>query len=431
MTIGNTTLDILTFIEANDIKFLRMQFCGLDGLSRNIAISNNQVENAIFYGIPFDASSVPGFEDAGCSDLLLKPDFKTLMVLPWRPQKGKVARVLCDVVTPDGRPYAGDSRYILKQQVERLHRLGYTMNIGAECEFFLFQLGEDGTPTMEPVDRAGYADMAPYDKGENTRREIIFTLEEMGFEIESSHHESADGQHEIDFKYSVALESADNIITFRNVVKTVAGRHGLHATFMPKPLNGQAGSGMHINLSLTKDGENLFVGAASELSEAARHFAAGVLHHVPGMTAVTNPLVNSYKRLADGMEAPQRVSWGFGDRSALIRIPAAEGEYCRMELRSPDPACNPYLAFALIIAAGLEGMEEKRALLPSIAEGGLGDPLPMTLKEAVEAMAADPLVAQVLGEDTAKRYERAKREEWQCSIRTVNPWEIDAYRMKY
>ncbi len=336
MNIGNTTLDIMTFIEENDIKFIRMQFCGLDGLSKNIAISKNQVENAIFYGIPFDASSVAGFDTGDNSDLLLKPDFKTIQVLPWRPQQGKVARVLCDVIHPDGRPFEGDSRYLLRQQVDRLHRLGCTVNIGAECEFFLFERGEDGNPTPTPVDQAGYCALAPYDRGENTRREIILTLEDMGFDIESSHHESAVGQHEIDFKYSDALSSADNIITFRNVVKTIAQGHGLHATFMPKPMNGQPGSsGMHINLSLMKDGENRFRDEAGDLSQEAKHFAAGILAHIPAITAVANPLVNSYKRLCTGMEAPKYVGWGYGNRDALIRVPAATGDYCRLELRSP------------------------------------------------------------------------------------------------
>jgi glutamine synthetase len=431
MNIGNTTLDIMSYIEENDIKFIRMQFCSLDGLSRNIAISKNQVENAIFYGIPFDASSVIGFDHESQSDLLLKPDFSTIQVLPWRPQKGKVARVLCDVIYPDGTPCKQDSRYILKQQTDRLAAMGYTMNMGAECEFYLFWLGEDGTPTRTLGDGAGYCAVAPFDRGENTRREIIFTLEDMGFEIESSHHESGAGQHEIDFRYSDALTCADRIITFRNTVKTIAQRNGFHATFMPKPVTGRPGSGMHINLSLCEDGTNIFLSENGAISEEAKYFAAGVLAHINAITAVANPLVNSYKRLADGMEAPRAAGWGFGDRQALIRVPAAVGEYCRMELRSPDPSCNPYLTFALIIAAGIEGVTNKTALMPSIDEVGPGALLPMTLKDALNAMEADPLVAKVLGEETTQHYLSIKNKEWDQYLATVHPWETDKYFIEY
>ncbi len=428
MKIGNTTLDILTFIEENDIKFLRMQFCGLDGLSRNIAISAGQVENAIFYGVPFDSDAVVGFCVEGQSDMVLRPDFSTIVVYPWRPQRGKVARVLCDVVYPDGRPYESDSRYVLKQQVAKAEKKGYTLNVGAECEFFLFKLGEDGEPTHEPVDQAGYCSMAPMDRGENTRRDIILTLEEMGFDVESSHHESAKGQHEIDFRYSDALSSADRVITLRNAVATIAQRGGLHATFMPKPKSGEPGSGMHINLSLVKNGVNLFANDEGGLSKEAQYFAAGILKHIPAITAVANPLVNSYKRLATGHEAPRSINWGYSSRQSLIRIPAAYGEYCRMELRSPDPTCNPYLTYALVLAAGMDGIENQLPLMEPV-DGGHdeGELLPMTLKDALIAMDKDPLVKDVFGADLAAMYHRVKMAEWQRYIETVHDWETEAY----
>lgn len=428
MNLGKKTLDAVSYIEENDIKFIRMQFCDIYGQSKNIAISNEQIERAILYGVPFDANSVAGYLDADHSDLILHPDLSTLQILPWRPQQGKVARILCDVKYPDGTNFEGDSRYILKEQMKKAEKLGYRFNVGAECEFFLFCLGENGEPTREPVDSAGYFDLAPFDRGENTRREIILTLEEMGFEIESSHHESARGQHEIDFKYSGALESADNIMTFKTVVKTIAQRNGLHATFMPKPLNGQPGSGMHINMSLMKDNENVFTSDFGGLTDEARWFAAGVLAHIRGISAVSNPLVNSYKRLMDGYEAPQTVSWGYGSRSPLIRIPAAVGDYCRMELRSPDPACNPYLTFALILAAGLEGIEKKLPLMNPLGEAPAKlQKLPMTLREALGEMEKDTLVAEVLGEKTAQKYIQLKSWEWRQYIGMVHEWEIDRY----
>lgn len=428
MNFGKKTLDAVSYIEENDIKFIRMQFCDIYGQSKNIAISNEQIERAILYGVPFDANSVAGCLDADHSDLILHPDLSTLQILPWRPQQGKVARILCDVKYPDGTNFEGDSRYILKEQMKKAEKLGYRFNVGAECEFFLFRLGENGEPTREPVDDAGYFDLAPFDRGENTRREIILTLEEMGFEIESSHHESARGQHEIDFKYSSALESADNIMTFKTVVKTIAQRNGLHATFMPKPLNGQPGSGMHINMSLMRDGENIFTSDFGGLTDEARWFAAGVLGHIRGISAVSNPLVNSYKRLMDGYEAPQTVSWGYGSRSPLIRIPAAVGDYCRMELRSPDPACNPYLTFALVLAAGLEGIEKKLTLMDPLGEAPAAlQKLPMTLREALGEMEKDTLVAEVLGEKTTQKYIQLKSWEWRQYIGMVHEWEIDRY----
>ena len=418
-------MEALSFIEENDVKFIRMQFCDLRGQGKNIAISDHQIGRAIDTGIPFDAASVTGFSGPGHTELVLHPNLSTIEILPWRPQQGRVARILCDVCYPDGRQFEGDSRYILKRQLKRAMSMGFDVNLGAECEFFLFHLDEAGNPTRTPVDDAGYFDLAPFDKGENTRREIILTLENMGFEIESSHHESAPGQHEIDFKHSDPLGSADNIMTFKTVVKTIAQRNGLHATFMPKPITDQPGSGMHINLSLTKDGQNLFAGKAGDLTDTAKHFMAGVLAHIRGITAVANPLVNSYKRLIGGMEAPQTIGWDYADRQALIRIPETAGDLRRMEVRSPDPACNPYLTYALILAAGLSGIEAKLPLAPPAVSGQ--ERLPMTLAEAIDCMAKDPFVAETLGQETAEAYLSLKQKEWQDYISTVHDWEINHY----
>ncbi|MDO4287580.1 MAG: glutamine synthetase family protein [Eubacterium sp.] len=427
MDTDTKTLEALSFIEENDVKFIRLQFCDLQGQSKNIAISDHQISRALAEGIPFDASSVTGCGGTGRSELVLYPDLSTIEILPWRPQQGRVARILCDVRHPDGRQFEGDSRYILKRQIKKARDMGLFLNLGAECEFFLFHLDEDGNPTRTPVDEASYFDLAPFDKGENTRREIILTLENMGFEIESSHHESAPGQHEIDFKHSDPLGSADNIMTFKTVVKTIAQRNGLHATFMPKPITDQPGSGMHINLSLTRDDKNLFAGAEGQLSDMAAHFMAGVLAHIRGITAVANPLVNSYKRLIGGMEAPQTIGWDYASRQSLIRIPQVSGDKRRMELRSPDPACNPYLTYALVLAAGLSGIEKNLPLQKRNSEIPQSDSLPLTLAEAIACMEADPFIAATLGQETADAYICLKKQEWQDYISTVHDWEISHY----
>lgn len=423
------TLEAIRFIEDNDIKFIRMQFCDLLGQSKNIAVSRSQIERVFVNGIPFDAGAVRGYSNDRHMDLILKPDLKTLQILPWRPQQGKVARFICNVTWPDGEAFLQDSREILKRQLKQAEAMGYQFNVGAECEFFLFKLDEAGRPVTEPVDDAGYFDIAPFDRGENTRREIILTLEEMGFFIESSHHESGSGQHEIDFRYSDALESADNIITFKMVVKTIAKRNGYHASFMPKPINGQPGSGMHINVSLMKDDDNVFVGRTREMTAEARAFAAGILKHISAITAVANPLVNSYKRLNDGREAPSRINWGFENRSALIRIPAAAGDDWRMEVRSPDPSCNPYLTYALVLAAGLEGVKKRIPLgKPSLNPETEKDmKLPETLKDALDALKADKLAEEVLGTETLNDYISLKEAEWQDYSRQVHDWEMNQY----
>ena len=342
------------------------------------------------------------------------------MVLPWEPKGGRSARLICDVYNPNGTPFVGDPRHVLKAALERAAEMGYTFNVGPECEFFLFEVDADGKPTSKTGDEAGYFDLGPVDHGETTRRDICLALEEMGFEIEASHHEVAAGQHEIDFKYADALTAADNIMTFRMVVKTLAQHNGLHATFMPKPIFGINGSGMHTNMSLFKDGKNVFYDpdGARGLSKEAYSFIAGLLAHVKGMTAVTNPLVNSYKRLVPGYEAPCYLAWSASNRSALIRIPAARGQSTRVELRCPDPACNPYLALALCLAAGLDGIEKNMTPPAEITENIFAmdaaarlangiDNLPGSLEEAVYALESDELMAATLGEHIFPRYVEA------------------------
>ncbi|MBC3796994.1 type I glutamate--ammonia ligase [Acetobacterium tundrae] len=442
MSLAKRTIDAMEFIEDNDVKFIRLQFCDLFGQNRNIAITPMQIERALSSGIPFDASLVVGFSESNYSDLLLCPDISTIQILPWRPQQGKVARIICDIRYPNGDIFESDSRRILKETLERAAVKGFQFNTSAECEFYLFKQDENGDPTTIPTDKAGYFDLAPYDRGENTRREICLTLEDMGFEIESSRHEAGRGQHEIDFKYDDALSSADNIMTFKTVVKTVAQRNGIHASFLPKPLVDEPGSGMHIHISLEKDGMSVFENKNNILSDEAKYFIAGVLAHIKGITAVANPLVNSYKRLTGGQEAPQLISWGIGNRSSLIRIPELIDNYFRFELRSPDPTCNPYLTFALILEAGLEGIEKKLSLMDELATGENEiikntkinesiEELPITLIEAIAAMKADPLIKTILGENLAKNYIELKTVEWMDYIKTVHPWEIDRYLSTY
>ena len=442
MSLAKNIIEAMKFIEANDVKFIRLQFCDLFGQNRNIAITAMQMERALASGIPFDASLVIGFPESRDTDLVLFPDISTIQLLPWRPQQGKVARILCDIRYPNGDIFEADSRYILKRTLERAEALGYQFKISAECEFYLFKQDENGDPTTIPTDQAGYFDLAPYDRGENTRREICLTLEDMGFEIESSRHEAGCGQHEIDFKHDDALSAADKIMTFKTVVKTVAQRNGVHASFLPKPLMEEPGSGMHIHVFLLKDGQDVFENKDKLLSDEARQFMAGVLAHVKAMTAIANPLVNSYKRLTGGKEAPRHIGWGFGNRSPLIRIPMESDEYYRFELRGPDPTCNPYLTFAIILAAGLEGIEKKLVLMDELKldeDQITRDPLavkniqelPITLIDALTEMDADPLIKSVLGQSLANKYIELKTAEWMDYLKTVHPWEIDRYLLIY
>ena len=434
-----TKEEILRLVREEDIQFIRMQFTDIFGQMKNVAITASQIEKALDNQIMMDGSSIEGFVRIEESDQYLWPDLDTFAILPWRPQYGKVARLICDVHNPDGTPFVGDPRGVLKRALARAGELGLTFNAGPELEFFLFQTDEDGRPTTKTSDEAGYFDLGPLDHGESTRREICLCLEEMGFEIEASHHEVAAGQHEIDFKYTEALQAADNIMTFKLAVKTLAQKNGLHATFMPKPVCGAAGSGMHVNMSLFRDGQNAFYDPADprKLSLLAYQFIAGLLDHVQGFCAVTNPLVNSYKRLVPGYEAPCHLAWSTGNRSALIRIPTPRGSGTRVELRSPDPSCNPYLAFAVCLAAGLDGIQRRLtppaesnenlyAIAADLEAQGVRR-LPASLEAAIHALEADSVVTAALGEHVTNQYVTGKLREWEQYRAQVTQWELDQY----
>lgn len=436
--------DIIRLADENDVEFIRMQFTDIFGQMKNVAITRAQLEKALNNQIMIDGSSIEGFTRIHESDQYLHPDLDTFVILPWRPQHERVARLICDVYNPDGTPFVGDPRHVLKNVLDKAAKLGYTFNVGPECEFFLFDTDEHGRPTTQTSDEAGYFDLGPLDHGEGTRREICIALEAMGFEIEASHHEVAAGQHEIDFKYADALTAADNIMTFKLAVKTIAQRNGLHATFMPKPIFGMNGSGMHTNMSLFKDGKNIFFDENGErkLSREAYSFIAGLLEHAKSLVAVTNPLVNSYKRLVPGYEAPVYLAWSASNRSALIRIPAARGQSTRVELRCPDPSCNPYLALAVCLAAGLDGIE--RGFVPpeeitenifsmdarTRADNGI-DNLPGTLFEALELMKRDPLMADTLGPHAYESFLAGKYHEWDTYRTQVTEWEIEQYMVLF
>ena len=344
-----TREDILRMVEEEDVGFIRLQFTDIFGTMKNIAITTSQLDKALNNEIMFDGSSIEGFARVEESDMYLYPNLNTFEIFPWRPQQGKVARLICDVYKPDGTPYESDPRYILKKVMAEAKEMGYEFNVGPELEFFLFHTDDDGLPTTLSHESAGYFDLGPLDLGENARRDMVLTLEDMGFEIESSHHEAAPAQHEIDFRYDEALTTADNIMTFKLVVKTIAKRHGLHATFMPKPKFGINGSGMHLNMSISRDGINVFQDAKDEygLSKEAYCFIGGIMKHMKALTFITNPSINSYKRLIPGYEAPVYIAWSAKNRTPLIRIPGSRGEYTRVELRNPDPSANPYLALAV------------------------------------------------------------------------------------
>ena len=437
--------DIIRMVKEEDVEFIRLQFTDIFGQLKNVAITASQIEKAVNDQIMFDGSSIEGFVRIDESDQYLYPDLDSFAIFPWRPSHGRVARLICDVHDPDGKPFVGDPRHVLKRALKRAEEMGFdAFNVGPEAEFFLFQTDDEGKPTTRTNDEAGYFDLGPLDHGEGTRREICMALEQMGFEIEASHHEVAQGQHEIDFKYADALRTADNIMTFKLAVKTLAQKNGLHATFMPKPIFGINGSGMHTNMSLFQGGKNAFYAPDDPkgLSKEAYSFIAGLLAHVKGLAAVTNPLVNSYKRLVPGYEAPCYLAWSASNRSALIRIPAARGQSTRVELRSPDPACNPYLELAVCLAAGLDGIEKGLPPPPEVTENifdmnaaarkahGI-DSLPDSLEEAIHALEADPLVLDTLGEHVAANYIEGKRKEWEEYRTRVSSWEREKYITNY
>ena len=436
--------DIIRIVREEEIEFVRLQFTDIFGMLKNVAITASQIEKAVSNQCMFDGSSIEGFVRIDESDQYLYPDLKSFRVFPWRPSHGKVARLICDVYNTDGTPFVGDPRYVLKRVIQKANDMGYDrFNVGPEAEFFLFKTDEEGKPTTQTNDEAGYFDLGPLDHGESTRREICMALEQMDFEIEASHHECAQGQHEIDFKYDNALRTADNILTFKFIVKYIAKRHGLYASFMPKPITGVDGSGMHLNMSLWKNGKNIFADSKNDLgiSEEAFHFMAGVMEHANEMCLITNPLVNSYKRIVPGYEAPVDVSWSPSNRSPLIRVPAARGSGTRLEFRSPDSAANPYLALAVSLAAGLDGI--KRKLTPGkgsmknqyeMAEGekqeaGINT-LPRDMKEALEIFKQSTYMKELLGDHIFNKYVEAKSAEWESYQQFVSQWEVDRYLYK-
>lgn len=437
--------DIRRLAEEENVKFIRLQFTDILGTIKNVEIPISQLEKALDNKMMFDGSSIEGFVRIEESDMYLFPDVDTWVVFPWTAEKGKVARLICDIYNADGTPFEGDPRNNLKRILKEMEDLGFSdFNLGPEPEFFLFKLDEKGEPTLELNDNGGYFDLAPTDLGENCRRDIVLELEEMGFEIEASHHEVAPGQHEIDFKYADALTACDQIQTFKLVVKTIARKHGLHATFMPKPLFGVNGSGMHCNVSLFKDGVNAFYDTTGnlELSDTARQFIAGILNHAPSFTAVTNPTVNSYKRLVPGYEAPCYVAWSARNRSPLIRIPASRGISTRVEVRSVDPAANPYLAMAVLLKAGLDGIKNKQTPPAPVDRNiyvmnkeerlaeGIED-LPATLAQALDKLKADEVIVSALGEHIFEHFVEAKEIEWDMFRTQVHPWEREQYMQMF
>ncbi len=447
MTSGNITeaeQAVLDEIEEQDVRFLRLQFTDILGTVKNVSVPARQAEKAFTEGIYFDGSSIEGFVRIQESDMRLVPDPETFAVLPWRQKEdGDSARMICDVYdTSTGEPFEGDPRRVLKDALDRAEEMGYKVNAAPEPEFFLFEEDEDGRATTTTNDAGGYFDLAPKDLASDVRRDIIYGLEDMGFEIEASHHEVAQGQHEINFEYDDALSTADNVGTFRTVVRAIAAQHDYHATFMPKPIPKINGSGMHTHISLMdEDGENAFHDGDDEfdLSDTAHSFLAGILEHAPAITAVTNPTVNSYKRLVPGYEAPVYVAWSDRNRSALIRKPAARVPAAsRIEARFPDPSCNPYLAFAALIQAGLDGVEKDLDAPDPVRENiyefdeekreeyGI-ETLPTNLGEAVDALEDDDVIYSALGEHIGPKFVEAKSQEFEDYLVDVSQWELDRY----
>lgn len=438
-----TREDILKMVEEEDVGFIRLQFTDIYGTIKNMAVTVSQLEKALDNRCVFDGSSVEGFAELGESDMYLYPDLNTFEIFPWRPQQGKVARMICDVHYPDGRPFELDPRYILKKVVKEAEEMGYTLKASPECEFFLFHTDEDGIPTTITHEQGSSFDVGPLDLGENARRDMVLTLEDMGFNVETSHHELAPAQHEIDFHYDDALSTADNIVTFRMVVKTIAKRHGLHATFMPKPKIETAGSGMHMNLSLWKDGKNIFRDDTDKngMSQEGYQFMGGILEHIKAITCITNPTVNSYKRFVPGYEAPVYITWSGKSRSPLIRIPAMRGEHTRLELRSPDPSANPYLALAVFLAAGLDGIKNSIKPIGSIDLNAQKmtdeqraslhiDMLPQSLPEAVNELEQDSFIKDVLGRELSTKMIDSHKKAYHEYCMQVTDWEIANYLHK-
>ena len=439
-----TTEFIKEEIKRNDIKFIRLQFVDILGMEKNLSVPAEHIDKILENEMMLDGSSIKGFRNIETSDMYFVPDKNTFAVVPSLGRDNKVARLICDIYNPDMTPFAGCPRCNLKRVLAEAQKLGYTMNIGPEAEFFLFPKNENGEILTKTHDAAGYYDVMPGDPGEDVRSDIIFLLKQMGFDIEASHHENAGGQHEIGFKYADALTTADNVVTFRTTVKSVAAHYGLHATFMPKPLYGKAGSGMHCNISLFKDGKNAFYDekAPNQLSDVALSSIGAMLKNVKHFTAITNPTVNSYKRLVPGYEAPVYLAWSLANRSALIRVPAKRGNATRIELRSPDPSCNPYLAFAVLLESCLDGIKNKIAP-PEAVETNIYnlstkerkrqkiESLPGNLLEALNFMEKSPVVKSALGEHIFNEFLTSKKKEWDSFRTDVSQWELDKYLLRY
>jgi glutamine synthetase len=441
---GATKKDILELARKNNVRFLRLQFTDIVGINKNVEIPGSQFEKALEGDIMFDGSSIEGFVRIEESDMLLAPDLSTFRVFPWGDADNRVGRLICDINMPDGSPFVGDPRGVLKAQIAKAAKMGYVMNAGMEAEFFMFKMGPHGEPSTVTQDVGAYFDLTPVDLGEDARRAIVDVLEQMGFEVEAAHHEVAHGQHEIDFRYADALTTADNIATFRFVVRNVARQFGFHASFMPKPIYGQNGSGMHTHQSLFRGKTNAFwdKDAKWELSETALYYIGGLLQHARGYCAITNPLVNSYKRLVPGFEAPVNVAWSMRNRSPMIRIPDRRGHGTRIELRIPDPSANPYLALAVQLAAGLDGIETKadsrEPVNTNIWEMSHRekrrlriDDLPHDLEEACDELEKDEVIKNALGDHIARNFLEAKRQEWREYISQVSSWELENYLAKY
>ena len=430
---GNYTREeILQMVEEEDVEFIRLQFTDMFGAIKNIAVTARELPRALNNQCIINAEQIAGMDPEKGSDLYLRPIPDTFAILPWRPQQGKVARMICDLYCPDGTPYKNSPRYILERVAKEAGQEGYTCYIDPECEFFLFHTDDNGMPTTVTHEKAGYLDMSPLDLGENARRDMVLTLEDMGMEVESSHHEAAPAQHEIDFSYGEVRDIADCIMTFKMAVRIVAKRHGLHATFMPKPKTEANGSGMHIQFSLIKNGENVFECAdrPGELSEDAYYFIGGLLAHSKEMALITNPLVNSYKRLVPGYDAPTELTWTENNQNSLVRIPVTRGEGIRVELRSPDASANPYVVLAVCLAAGLDGIKNRITPTKSsnlAAQDQQAEHLPETLKEAIDYFESSSWVKEVLGEEFCRQYVAAKKNEWLRYTRQVTDWEIAEY----
>lgn len=429
---------ILDEVQDKNVEFIRLEFTDMLGETKNVELPVEEIESIMNNEAMFDSSSIAGFSDIQESDMYLFPDLETFKVLPEAVDKDCIARFICDIHTPDGEPFEGDPRYILKRAMKEAHDLGYTVNVGPEPEFFLFQVNDEGYPIRKMNDRGGYFDASPKDKGDQVRRDIVRTLKKYGFDMEASHHEVAKGQHEINFRFDSVLKAADKIQTFKSVVKDVATGHDYHATFMPKPFAGENGSGMHCHLSLFQEGESAFFDEDKEdgISDTMKHFMAGILHHANGLAAITNPNVNSYKRLVPGFEAPVSVAWSHSNRSCMIRVPTTRGQGTRFEIRNPDPTANPYLTLATVLHAGLEGIRNEldpgEPEMRNLYEVSTEDvpTLPTNLKEAIEALRKDQVVIDALGEHTSKSYIEDKEKEWIDYSLNVSQWEVERYMNK-